>query len=99
MSPVTAGGAPSDATCWCCGGLFDQEDLTRLGEHPEVALCPTCAQWVHRRSRAAADRGRRTPGALLRAALARAREAAVESGVADRPVVGPILRRVDRHLP
>lgn len=25
--------------CWCCGGIFPQSELVRLGQHPEVGVC------------------------------------------------------------
>jgi hypothetical protein len=34
--------------CWCCGSMFAEQDLTRLGIHPEVGVCAGCAQWLHR---------------------------------------------------
>lgn len=85
--------------CWCCGTAFDEEHLVRLGNHPEVGVCGGCAQWLHRRSRAAASTGRSTPGALARRGVGTARRWVMRAGVQDWPLVGPLLRRLDRHLP
>jgi hypothetical protein len=86
-------------SCWCCGNTFDDHDLTRLGAHPEVGVCAGCARWLHRRARAASDTGLRSPGALMRRWVGLARERIMRAGMQDWPVVGPLLRRLDRHLP
>lgn len=85
--------------CWCCGNGFDEQDLTRLGTRPEVGVCAGCAQWLHRRARSASDSGRRTPGAAVRRTVAAVRGRVMRAGAQDWPVVGPLLRRLDRHLP
>ena len=86
-------------SCWCCDNTFDESDLTALGAHPEVRVCAGCAHWLHRRARAAADRELRTPGAWLRRVLGTARGRVMRAGAHDWPVVGALLRRLDRHLP
>jgi hypothetical protein len=87
------------SSCWCCGNRFDDDQLTHLGAHPEVAVCAGCARWLHRRARSASDTGRRSPGALLRRWVGVARERIMRAGIQDWPVVGPLLRRLDRRLP
>lgn len=86
-------------SCWCCGNTFDEQDLSRLGTHPEVGLCAGCAHWLHRRARSASEAGRRTPGATARRAVAAVRGQVMSAGAQDWPVVGSLLRRLDRHLP
>lgn len=86
-------------SCWCCGNSFDEADLSRLGSHPEVGVCAGCALWLHRRPRSTAETGRRTPGTVLRRAVAVVRGSVVRTGVHDWPAVGWLLRRLDRHLP
>jgi hypothetical protein len=86
-------------TCWCCGNAFDEHDLSRLGSHPEVAVCGRCAQWLYRRARANAESGSRTPGVLVRRGLAAARRGVMRARLQGWPVLGPLLRRLDRHLP
>ena len=85
--------------CWCCGSTFAEQDLTRLGNHPEVGVCAGCAHWLHRRARSAADANRRTPAAVVRRGLDAARGRVIRAGAQDWPVLGPLLRRLDRHLP
>ncbi|QGN58395.1 hypothetical protein [Nostocoides sp. HKS02] len=85
--------------CWCCGDEVDEAKLTRLGNHPEVGVCARCARWLARRARAAEDRGRATPGARARRALATVRVAVMRRGIQRWPVLRPLLRRLDRHLP
>jgi hypothetical protein len=86
-------------TCWCCGSTFAEQNLVRLGNHPEVGVCNGCARWLHRRARSAVDDGRRTPFAVGRRGLDWARGRVMHAGAQDWPVVGPLLRRLDRRLP
>ena len=88
-----------EPSCWCCGNAFDERDLTRLGTHPEVGVCAGCAHWLHRRARSGADAARTTPSAVVRRGIAGARGRVMRAGAQDWPVLGPLLRRLDRHLP
>ena len=85
--------------CWCCGKDVEEPQLLRLGDHPEVGVCTRCAHWLHRRARAVADTGSRRPGALVRRTIDAARRAVVRRGIPHVPLVGPMLRWLDRHLP
>ncbi|TPG17281.1 hypothetical protein [Pedococcus bigeumensis] len=85
--------------CWCCGEAFDEHDLSRLGSHPEVGVCAGCAQWLYRRARASAEAGTRTPGSSVRRGIAAARPRVIRAGLQDWPVLGALLRRLDKHLP
>ncbi|WP_392544038.1 hypothetical protein [Oryzobacter telluris] len=85
--------------CWCCGSTVEESALTRLGNHPEVGLCAGCAQWVHRRSRARAESGLRTPAVTARRSVAGVRDWVIANGAHGWPVLGPVLRRLDRLLP
>ena len=87
-------------TCWCCGKtIVEESELTRLGDHPEVRVCAMCALWLHRRARSAADAGRRAPSAWVRRGVGSARGRVMRAGIHDWPLIGPVLRRLDRHLP
>jgi hypothetical protein len=85
--------------CWCCGNTFDEADLSRLGSHPEVGVCAGCAQWLHRRARSASDTGHRTPATVLRRGITVTRDRVMRAGAQDWPVIGSLLRRLNRHLP
>lgn len=85
--------------CWCCDNEFPSDALVHLGAHPEVAICFDCARWVGRRAAQRADVGERGFGARVRRALARLRAAVISRGWHDWPVVGLILRAIDRRLP
>jgi hypothetical protein len=86
-------------TCWCCGNTFQEQDLSCLGAHPEVRVCAGCAHWLHRRARASAHAGAHTPGAMSRRGVAAVRGRVMRAGLQDRPLLGTILRRLDRFLP
>ena len=85
--------------CWCCGNTFEESDLTRLGTHPEVGVCRGCAKWLHRRARSVGENGRRRRDGWVLRAVDAARTRVMRAGVHDWPLVGPLLRRLDRHLP
>ncbi|WP_330473505.1 hypothetical protein [Terrabacter sp. C0L_2] len=86
-------------TCWCCGNAFDEHDLTRLGTHPEVGVCAACARWLSRRARSTADADVHTVGAVVHRPFAATRDLVVRAGLQDWPLLGRVLRRLDRHLP
>lgn len=71
----------------------------RLGEHPEVGLCFGCAQRVHRRAVEIADAERDGIGALGRRVVRTVRAQVMRFGLHDWPLIGSVLRRLDRRLP
>jgi hypothetical protein len=93
--PSSDQGQPATA-CWCCGTLTGEEGVVRLGDHPEVAVCLGCAHYLRRRAceRVASPLGRR-----LHRAGATVRDAVMHRGWHEAPILGPLLRRIDRHLP
>ena len=100
MSAVAEGYDPAEpGRCWCCGNAFAERELTRLGSHPEVGVCAGCAHWLYRRSRVRSDIGRRTPRARVRRRVHAVRARVVRTGAHHWPLLGPLLRRLDRHLP
>lgn len=102
MSLTLVGEAPQpadDSTCWCCGLPHPESVLTRLGAHPEVAVCTDCAHFLHRRARAQHDESRPTPGSRVRAVVQRGRAAVMARGWHQKRAVGRLLRGVNRHLP
>jgi hypothetical protein len=93
---VAAGGSNLDE-CWCCGQ--PPETTVRLGNHPEVSLCPRCAHFLHRQARAREDALAPSPAARFRAGLRSARAVVIRQGWHLKPVIGRPLRWLGRHLP
>ena len=91
--------APTSPRCWCCGQAYPEADLVRLGQHPEVGVCARCAHWLHRRAQERIDEHQPGPAAWARGGVRRVRAAVMHRGWHDRPLVGPLLRWIDRHLP
>jgi hypothetical protein len=85
--------------CWCCGAGYAEADLVRLGQHPEVGICLGCARYVYRQRTQRLDRGRVSVPARVRAVIRAGRTAVIHRGWHHRPVLGWLLRRIDRHLP
>jgi hypothetical protein len=90
---------PINEQCWCCGHPRGEQDVVRLGDHPEVRVCLGCAHFLHQRARAQEDTLRPSLGALARDAVRAARGFVIQRGWEDKRVLGPLLRRLDRHLP
>jgi hypothetical protein len=85
--------------CWCCGGSFAEPELVHLGSHPEVGLCADCAHWVHRRAAEQAAARRGGLPARYRGAFAATRSWVIQHEVHNLPVLGRLLRGLDRRLP
>lgn len=99
MTAAARPGRASSPACWCCGGHFEEAELVRLGEHPEVGICLGCAVWVKRRAAIRRHEQRPSlPGRLSRS-VDRARNAVIARGWHERGVAGAFLRRIDRWLP
>jgi hypothetical protein len=86
----------TSTSCWCCSTTTPEDGVVRLGDHPEVAICLDCAHLLHRRAR---ERRATRAGRRLHRLGEWMRDAVVRSGLLDRPVLGGLLRRIDRHLP
>jgi hypothetical protein len=101
MDVVTAVGEvpPKRSECWCCGQAEQPERMVRLGNHPEVTLCVRCAHFVHKQAAEIEDLARTGWAVRGRDALRRARRNVVSHGWHHNPVVGPVLRRLGKHLP
>jgi hypothetical protein len=89
----------STPTCWCCGAEFDERDLVRLGSHPEVGVCFGCARFLQRRAAERAEELGLSRRSRVRAAARRARGWVIARGWHNRPVIGRMLRQIDRYLP
>jgi hypothetical protein len=88
---------PSGSSCWCCGREKPQSRLLRLGARPEAAVCTDCA--MHLRRRAGAQATRNPVIRHLHTAGNRVRDGVMATGVHKKPVVGPVLRWINRRLP
>src|SRR5215470_16035048 len=92
----TARDQTGEGTCWCCGQIRSENALVHLGNHPEVAICINCVHFLQRRARdlqATAVRQR------MRRAAESIRGQVIARGWHERPVIGPALMWVNRHLP
>ena len=87
------------AHCWCCGADFAEDELIRLGQHPEVGVCLNCTRYLYRRRRERLDRGRTGMPARVRSLIQAARDGVIHRGWHRRPVIGSALRWIDKHLP
>jgi hypothetical protein len=96
---TSEGGRSDEVVCWCCGQRRVEPDVVRLGEHPEVAVCLGCAHFVHQRARAREDAARPSLATRARDLLRAARGFVIRRGWHNRPVIGPLLRRLDTRLP
>jgi hypothetical protein len=85
--------------CWCCGGEYPEEELVRLGQHPEVGVCLRCARWLQRRAVQRYDEQHPSPAALLRGRVQAIRRAVIRKGWHQRGALGSVLRWIDRFLP
>jgi hypothetical protein len=90
---------PSPTRCWCCDREYDERELVRLGAHPEVGICSACALDIKQRTGQRQDELRPTWGTTVRTGVRRLREGVISRGWYQRPLIGPILRRINRHLP
>ena len=99
MSEAPEAVQTSTPVCWCCGSRYDESDLVRLGSHPEVGVCFGCARFLQRQAAERLDERGQPAGARIRGGVRRARGWVIQRGWHDRPVIGGLLRRLDRHLP
>ncbi|MGH7743623.1 MAG: hypothetical protein ACREQ5_02210 [Candidatus Dormibacteria bacterium] len=89
---------PTVPSCWCCARPYPDEQLTRLGEHPEVGVCLGCAVFLKRRATARSD-ALHPPASRVRGAIHSVRSAVIHRGWHERGPLGALLRRIDRYLP
>jgi hypothetical protein len=89
-------GQRDETTCWCCGQPRSEDTLVRLGHHPEVGVCISCVHFLSRRAR---DKQATVMRQTLRGAAESVRGQVMARGLPQRPVIGPALRWLNRHLP
>ena len=85
--------------CWCCAETYPEDELIRLGQHPQAAVCGGCARWLQRQATGRYDARHPSAAGRLRAGIRTTRSAVVTRDWQDRPRLGRLLRRIDRHLP
>jgi hypothetical protein len=95
-SDTTGGG---DTDCWCCDQRYPNEQLVRLGSHPEVAVCLRCAHYLHQQATHREDALRPSIASRLRDGLRWARRVVMDHHWHQRPVIGRPLRWLGRYLP
>lgn len=102
MSAMTAAGTDvgeQTGECWCCGNEHAESGLLHLGSHPEVTVCLGCGEYLAQRARERRDGMSPSIAGRGRDLLRSGRRFVVHHGWHERPVVGPVLRRLGRHLP
>jgi hypothetical protein len=92
----TAVGETGESACWCCGQMIAEEALVRLGNHREVGVCVRCVRFLSRRAR---DYQASAARRQLRGAAESIRGQVMSRGWHQRPVFGPVLMWVNRHVP
>lgn len=93
--------AEPDPTCWCCGRSYPENQLVRLGTHPEVGVCFQCAKFPHRRAREQHDDVSDNHGlaARGRVVFANGREVVLRHEWQNGRISGPILHWINRVIP
>ena len=92
-------GNAGKTVCWCCGQSWPESGVVRLGSHPEVAVCLRCAHFLHQQARGREDAARPSPATRVRDVLRAGRRLVMRRGWHQKPVIGPVLRRLGRRLP
>jgi len=92
----SAAGESRQGGCWCCGRTVAEDALVRLGNHPEVGVCVSCVRFLGRRAR---DYQASVVRQRLRGAAESVRGEVVSRGWHERPVIGPVLLWINRHVP
>jgi hypothetical protein len=85
-----------ESRCWCCGKPRSEISLVHLGNHPEVGICISCVHFLRRR---AMDQQATVMRQTLRGAAESVRRQVMTRGWHERPVIGPALQWLNRHLP
>ncbi len=91
----TAVGETGQSACWCCGQITDEDALVHLENHPEVGICVRCVRFLSRR---AGDHQASARRRHLRGAADSIRGQVMSRGWHERPVIGPVLLWINRHV-
>jgi hypothetical protein len=79
--------------------VYQEADLIRLGQHPEVGVCLRCGHFLHQQARGREDALRPSPGSRMRDGLRAGRRIVMDQGWHQKPVIGRPLRWLGRRLP
>ena len=90
-------GSPSQ--CWCCGRTDDPTLMVHLGNHPEVALCRSCARWAAKQAWEIDDRSKSGPLVVARGAFRNLRRVVVDREWHRSRLFGGPLRWIGKRLP
>jgi hypothetical protein len=85
--------------CWCCGRIDDPTVMVHLSNHPEVALCRTCARWAAKQAWEIDDRSKTGRLVIARDRFRNVRQAVVDRGWHRSRVVDGPLRWIGNQLP
>lgn len=96
---ATESDAAEPLHCWCCNGVYQEDDLVRLGSHPEVGVCLRCAHFLHQQARGREDAARPSVGSRVRDGLRAGRRVVMRQGWHQKRVIGRPLRWLGRRLP
>jgi hypothetical protein len=80
MSTPTQPEPATNPQCWCCGRPYPEQDLTRLGVHPEVGVCLGCAIYLKCRATAQRHEQQPTPASRARAGIDAVRNTVIHHG-------------------
>jgi hypothetical protein len=92
-------GAAEPFECWCCGSVYEEPELIRLGSHSEAGVCLRCAHFLHQQARAREDAQRPSPASRVRDGLRAGRRLVMRQGWHEKPLIGRPLRWLGRRLP
>jgi hypothetical protein len=96
---VAEGAGDGQVRCWCCGQQRPADQVVYLGSHPEVAVCLTCAHFLHQRARAREDQLHPSLAGRGRDILRAVRELVIRRGWHQVPAVRRVVRWAGRRLP
>lgn len=90
---------PLPGECWCCGSADDPDRMVRLGNHPEVGICRSCARWAAKQAWESEDRDRTGPLVRVRDVLRNVRRLVVDHGWHRSRWLGGPLRSIGKRMP
>jgi len=99
MTPTDSGREAAQHLCWCCGRSFPEAGILRLGARPEARVCVNCTISLRSRARERMAENKGPWSRWQAQALHRCRDYVMDHRWHERPVIGPVLRWFNRHMP